>query len=102
MEQITFASDSLMISADLYLPEHADGNNIPIIVQGGGWCYVKEIVQPSFAKEFNDRGMAALVFDYRYLGGSRRRATAENQSLGPDRGLQERHLIRSTDRRHRF
>ena len=70
MEQITFASDGLMISADLYLPEHADSNNIPIIVQGGGWCYVKEIVQPSFAKEFNDRGMAALVFDYRYLGGS--------------------------------
>ena len=70
MEQVTFTSDGLMISADLYLPEHADSDNIPIIVQGGGWCYVKEIVQPSFAKEFNDRGMAALVFDYRYLGGS--------------------------------
>jgi len=70
MEHVTFPSDGLTVSADLYLPESADGTAIPIVVQGGGWCYVKEIVQPSFAMEFNDRGIAALVFDYRYMGES--------------------------------
>lgn len=70
MEHVSFSSDGLTISADLYLPEDAGGPAIPLVVLGGGWCYVKEIVQPSFAVEFNRRGIAALVFDYRYLGES--------------------------------
>jgi fermentation-respiration switch protein FrsA (DUF1100 family) len=36
----------------------------------GGWCYVKELVQPDYAKVFAAAGLAALVFDYRYLGES--------------------------------
>lgn len=36
----------------------------------GGWCYVKELRQPQYAKEFVARGFAALVFDYRRLGAS--------------------------------
>jgi len=36
----------------------------------GGWCYVKELVQPDYAKAFVASGLAALVFDYRNLGTS--------------------------------
>jgi len=56
------------LAADLYLPEGAGPH--PCVVLGGGWCYVKELVQPSYARVFAERGFAALVFDYRYMGGS--------------------------------
>jgi cephalosporin-C deacetylase-like acetyl esterase len=36
----------------------------------GGWCYVKELVQPEYAKVFAAAGIAALVFDYRNFGDS--------------------------------
>jgi pimeloyl-ACP methyl ester carboxylesterase len=36
----------------------------------GGWCYVKELRQPHYARAFNRAGYAALVFDYRHLGAS--------------------------------
>jgi cephalosporin-C deacetylase-like acetyl esterase len=36
----------------------------------GGWCYVKELVQPEYAKVFAGSGVAALVFDYRNFGDS--------------------------------
>jgi len=80
VEHVSFSSDGLTIAADLYLPESPDGSAVPIVVQGGGWCYVKEIVQPSFAREFNNHGMAALVFDYRYLGES---AGEPRQQINP-------------------
>ena len=57
-----------MIRADLYLPE-GDGP-FPVAVMGGGWCYVKELAMPEYAKFIVDRGVAALVFDYRCLGKS--------------------------------
>jgi uncharacterized protein len=56
------------LSALLYLPP-GDGPH-PCVVLGGGWCYVKELVQPSYASVFAQNGMAALVFDYRYMGAS--------------------------------
>jgi hypothetical protein len=39
-------------------------------VLGGGWCYVKELVQPMYARVLAANGIAALVFDYRYMGSS--------------------------------
>ena len=42
----------------------------PIVVMAGGWCYVKELVQPEYAKVFAGAGIAALVFDYRNFGDS--------------------------------
>ena len=57
-----------MIRADLYLPE-GDGP-FPVALMGGGWCYVKELAMPEYAKFIVDRGVAALVFDYRCLGKS--------------------------------
>lgn len=67
-ELVEFKSKGVTCRADLYLPE-GDGP-FPTVVMGGGWCYVKELIQPEYAKAFNAAGLAALVFDYRYLGSS--------------------------------
>ena len=34
----------------------------------GGWCYVREIVMPTYAKAFAAVGINAMIFDYRNLG----------------------------------
>jgi fermentation-respiration switch protein FrsA (DUF1100 family) len=65
---VEFESEGERIDALLYLPE-GDGPH-PCIVMAGGWCYVKELVQPRFAEVFASAGLAALIFDYRYMGGS--------------------------------
>ena len=40
----------------------------PIVIMAGGWCYVREIVMPHYAKFFEDAGLATLIFDYRGFG----------------------------------
>jgi uncharacterized protein len=40
----------------------------PTVVLAGGWCYVREIVMPTYAEAFFAAGMNALIFDYRNLG----------------------------------
>jgi len=42
----------------------------PAIVMAGGWCYVKELVQPHYAQFFVDVGFSVLLFDYRNFGSS--------------------------------
>ncbi len=37
---------------------------------GGGWCYVKELIQPEYAQFLEDAVYDALSFDYRNLGES--------------------------------
>jgi fermentation-respiration switch protein FrsA (DUF1100 family) len=66
--QIEIASEGETLAGLLYLPP-GDGPH-PLIVMAGGWCYVKELVQPKFAEEFAAVGLASLIFDYRYMGGS--------------------------------
>jgi predicted acyl esterase len=67
-EKVEFESCGTTIRADLYVPE-GEGP-FPIVVMAGGWCYVKELVQPEYAKVFAGAGIAALVFDYRNFGDS--------------------------------
>lgn len=67
-QDVEFKSCGSTIRAHLYMPE---GNGpFPIVVMAGGWCYVKELVQPEYAKAFAGAGIAALVFDYRNFGDS--------------------------------
>ena len=40
----------------------------PTVVLAGGWCYVREVVMPTYAAAFAAAGLNALVFDYRNLG----------------------------------
>src|SRR5277367_1567035 len=67
-QNVEFKSCGTTIRAHLYMP---DGYGpFPVVVMAGGWCYVKELVQPEYAKAFAGAGIAALVFDYRNFGDS--------------------------------
>jgi predicted acyl esterase len=67
-EQVEFASEGVTLRADWYRP---DGPGpFPTVVMGGGWCYVKELIQPEYARYFVEAGLACLVFDYRNFGES--------------------------------
>ncbi len=57
------------IRADLYTPDEGEGP-WPVVIMGGGWCYVKELIMPEYARYFVSAGLAALIFDYRHLGAS--------------------------------
>ena len=65
---VEFPSAGERLAGLLYRPAGAGPH--PLIVMAGGWCYVKELVQPIFADEFAKAGLAALIFDYRSMGGS--------------------------------
>ena len=66
--RVSFTSQGRTLAADLYLPD-APGPH-PIVVMAGGWCYVKELIQPHYGKYFNDAGYATLIFDYACFGDS--------------------------------
>lgn len=63
---VEFASEGTTIRGWLYLPDGPGPH--PAVVLAGGWCYVRELVMPSYAQDFANNGLAALVFDYRNLG----------------------------------
>jgi cephalosporin-C deacetylase-like acetyl esterase len=67
--RVEFTSEGETIAADLYLPDQVAGP-LPIVVMAGGWCYVKELIQPHYGAFFNAAGFATLIFDYRRFGDS--------------------------------
>lgn len=66
--EVEFQSGGDTVRGHLYRPD-GDGPH-PVVVMAGGWCYVRELVQPVYAEQFAANGIAALVFDYRRLGAS--------------------------------
>ena len=68
-QEVEFQSQGTTVRGHLYLPEGGSRRH-PVVVMAGGWCYVKELVQPEYARVFADAGIAALVFDYRSFGAS--------------------------------
>ena len=40
-----------LIRADLYTADEGKGP-WPIVIMGGGWCYVKELIMPEYAEYF--------------------------------------------------
>jgi uncharacterized protein len=66
---VEFKSEGETIRAHLYTPDGQAGPH-PTVVMAGGWCYVKELVQPHYAAPFVEAGFACLIFDYRRLGAS--------------------------------
>ena len=52
----------------------------------GGWCYVKELVQPSYAQMYAEAGLAALLFDYRNFGSS---DGARRQHIDPNSQIED-------------
>lgn len=67
-EAVTFPSGGSKLAAALYKPEGP--GPFPVVVMAGGWCYVKELAQPGYAREFVKHGLAALIFDYANFGAS--------------------------------
>lgn len=67
-QTVRFSSGAETLEALLFLPRRQ--GPFPCVVLGGGWCYVKELVQPMYATVFAQNGIAALIFDYRYMGSS--------------------------------
>ena len=84
---VAFTSGGQTVRGHLYLPDEGAGP-WPVIVMAGGWCYVKELVQPDYAKVFANAGLAALVFDYRNLGTS---DGALRQHLDPWEQIEDYH-----------
>lgn len=67
--EVEFRSEGTLVRGTLILPDAAQGP-VPAVVMGGGWCYVKEIVMPHYAKAIVAAGAAVLMFDYRHSGAS--------------------------------
>lgn len=67
-KQVEFVSKGCKLRGVLRLP--AGKSPHPLLVMAGGWCYVKEIVMPTYAEKLAEVGCATLRFDYRCLGES--------------------------------
>jgi fermentation-respiration switch protein FrsA (DUF1100 family) len=68
-QDVEFASVGDTVRGWFFTPEE-NAAPFPAIVMAGGWCYVKELVQPHYAQFFVDAGFAVLLFDYRNFGAS--------------------------------
>jgi predicted acyl esterase len=68
-KEVEFRSEGTLVRGTLILPAAAK-SPVPAVVMGGGWCYVKEIVMPHYAKAIVAAGAAVLMFDYRHSGAS--------------------------------
>jgi fermentation-respiration switch protein FrsA (DUF1100 family) len=66
---VEFASEGDTVRGWFFTPERGEAP-YPAIVMAGGWCYVKELVQPHYAQFFVNAGFAVLLFDYRNFGSS--------------------------------
>ena len=75
---VEFKSEGTTCRGWLYVA--SPGERRPTVVLAGGWCYVREIVMPTYAEAFVEAGFNALVFDYRNLGVS---DGADRQHLDP-------------------
>ena len=67
----------------------------------GGWCYVKELVQPHVAQQFADTRARRDSLRLPQLRVERRDAPPAHRPQRADRGLPERHLVRRDARRGR-
>ena len=83
-KQVEFYSEGTKIVGVLNMPE-GDGPH-PLLAMAGGWCYVKEIVMPTYAAELAKVGCATLRFDYRNFGES---SGERRQHIDPYRQIED-------------
>lgn len=68
---VTFQSAGLTCKGWLYLPDNLPaGSKVPGMVMADANCAVKEMVEWQYAEKFAAAGIAALAFDFRFLGES--------------------------------
>jgi fermentation-respiration switch protein FrsA (DUF1100 family) len=82
---VEFTSAGETVRGWLYTPEEGEPP-YPVVVMAGGWCYVKELIQPHYAKYFVDAGFAVLLFDYRNFGAS---DGARRQHIDPSAQIED-------------
>ena len=63
---VEFQSEGATVRGWFYRAD--GGGRRPTVVLAGGWCYVREIVMPTYARAFAESGVNAMIFDYRNLG----------------------------------
>ena len=68
-QDIEFKSKGVTLRGWLITPDTGEGP-FPTVVMAGGWCYVREIVMPHYAKFMHEKGIATIIFDYRGFGAS--------------------------------
>jgi fermentation-respiration switch protein FrsA (DUF1100 family) len=68
MNKVTFDSDGITLTGNLYLPD-GDGR-APGVVVAGTWTSVKELMADRYAERLAERGYAALSFDFTGFGES--------------------------------
>ncbi|GAA3701196.1 alpha/beta hydrolase [Nonomuraea antimicrobica] len=68
MNKVTFDSDGVTLTGDLYLPEGRE--RAPGVVVAGTWTSVKELMADRYARRLAQRGYAALSFDFTGFGES--------------------------------
>ena len=66
---VTFVSGGLRCAGVLYRPAEVPGK-VPCVVLAHGFSGTMDWIVPDFARRFASGGLAALIFDYRYLGAS--------------------------------
>lgn len=66
---VSFWSDGTRCAGVLYRPSGATGL-LPCVVLAHGFSGTMDWIVPDFASRFAGGGIAALIFDYRYLGAS--------------------------------
>jgi predicted acyl esterase len=67
-QDVEFRSEGTRVRGHLYLPDGKGPH--PALAMAGGWCYVKELVLPEYARVLAEAGIAVLAFDYRSFGES--------------------------------
>lgn len=67
---VSFSSSGLQCRGWLYRPEPPAPDRVPVVVMAHGFSAVKEMFLEPFAERFVEAGLAVLLFDFRYLGGS--------------------------------
>jgi fermentation-respiration switch protein FrsA (DUF1100 family) len=75
MKKVTFDSEGVSLTANLFLPESTDTRGpgsgpLPGIVVAGTWTSVKEQMADRYAERLASRGFAALSFDFGGFGES--------------------------------
>lgn len=69
--EVTFESAGMKCKGWLYLPDNlAAGAKVPGVVMADANCAVKEMVEVKYAEKLAAAGIAALAFDFRFLGES--------------------------------
>jgi acetyl esterase/lipase len=68
-EDVEFSSDGTTCRAWYYRPRGVEGASGAVVL-AGGWCYVREVVMPTYAELIARCGVGALVLDYRNFGAS--------------------------------